>query len=41
MPERDRELGFALIETDEDGTITCDELADWWEIVREEGQPAH
>lgn len=38
MPEREREIGFALIDTDEDGAITCDELAAWWEIVREEGQ---
>jgi Ca2+-binding EF-hand superfamily protein len=38
MSERDRELGFALIDEDEDGSITCDELAGWWEIVREEGR---
>ncbi len=37
MSEQDREIGFALIDKDEDGKITCDELAAWWEIVREEG----
>ena len=37
MSESDREIGFTLIDVDDDGAITCDELAAWWEIVREEG----
>ena len=37
MSAKDRELGFALLDGDDDGTISHDELAHWWDIVREEG----
>lgn len=38
MSAKDRELGFGMIDKDDDGAIALDELAAWWEIVREEGQ---
>jgi len=38
MSVKDREIGFTLIDSDDDGSISCEELAAWWEIVREEGQ---
>jgi len=34
---KDREVGFALIDSDDDKTITLAELSQWWEIVRAEG----
>lgn len=40
MTEPDRDIGFALIDKDEDGFIDKDELAGWWEIVREEATSA-
>lgn len=38
MSERDRDLGFAMVDEDGDGSITLDELATWWEVVRLEGE---
>lgn len=38
MSEKDRELGFGMIDSDEDGSITLAELSEWWDVVREEGQ---
>jgi Ca2+-binding EF-hand superfamily protein len=38
MSPRDREIGFALIDADQDGSITRGELLAWWEIVRDEGR---
>ncbi len=38
MSANDREIGFALVDSDDDGFITCDELANWWNVVREEGK---
>lgn len=38
MSERDRQLGFAMIDEDTDGSISLEELASWWEIVRQEGR---
>jgi Ca2+-binding EF-hand superfamily protein len=40
MSARDRELGFGMIDSDEDGAISFDELASWWDVVREEGTGA-
>lgn len=37
MSERDREIGFALIDEDSDGSIAFDELARWWDVVSQEG----
>jgi Ca2+-binding EF-hand superfamily protein len=37
MVERDRDLGFAMIDKNVDGAISLEELAEWWEVVRTEG----
>lgn len=37
LSKRDRDLGFGMIDEDADGFITLEEMAKWWEIVREEG----
>jgi len=37
LSARDREIGFSMIDEDEDGSITLAELSHWWEIVRSEG----
>jgi Ca2+-binding EF-hand superfamily protein len=38
MSKDDRDTGFKIVDVDGDGHITCDELATWWDVVREEGQ---
>jgi Ca2+-binding EF-hand superfamily protein len=38
LSPRDRDLGFGMVDADGDGAITLEELADWWEVVRKEGQ---
>jgi len=36
MSLKDRAIGFTLIDKDGDGMIDHEELAAWWNIVREE-----
>ena len=38
MSPDDRKIGFALVDEDQDGSVTYDELAAWWSIVREEAK---
>lgn len=38
MSSRDRDLGFAMVDADGDGSITLEEMASWWEVVRREGE---
>jgi len=38
MSEGDRDLGFRMIDKNEDNTIAFAELAAWWDVVREEGR---
>ena len=37
MSADDRDTGFKIVDADGDGHISCDELATWWDVVREEG----